>query len=450
MSDGTYMHNGKKWFFFLKDKNFRNRGLLSQATETELEKKITVCWELPYAGSTTRLFSYFNNPKELHVYMESTTGRYFHEVIFGYNSRKPIFDIDMEITDEIEDPIRKGEGVKDAIICGICQVMEELGIKFDKENILVFSSHGSKKRSYHIVVDGYYHLNFMEAKKFFSLVLSKACKIFMECLLYLDDAIYSSKHNIRILGSQKSERIKIYEKDPGLTYSYEMLERSLVTNWQKCKLLPIKADEYRENNIKNIDISSTLLGNIIDKLGGDFKFRDITGNRINLQRLKPSDCLLCGRCHEKENAFLVVYQDRILFKCMRNKEGFVNVLTGDLTNEVKIYEKQIQEENEEGTEGGFFGLDLGGLERKGGKHKKTENRNKIGGNEIGEKVIEGKITEGKAAERKTVENKVTERKTVDLKNEIRKSEAGEKKPTSPKRQFPQMKTEDIFSIMGID
>ena len=75
-------------------------------------------------------------------------------------------------------------------------------------DILIFTSHNENKKSYHIIIDHYYHMNNLEAKAFYNEIISKISPNFTK---FIDHSVYSSIQQYRIVGSQKvnSNRPKI-------------------------------------------------------------------------------------------------------------------------------------------------------------------------------------------------------------------------------------------------
>jgi hypothetical protein len=77
-----------------------------------------------------------------------------------------------------------------------------------------------------------------------------------------------------------------------------------------------KEDSY---NIPNWKINWIKNSNYIKNI---YKIDNIIGNKVNLLRIISNTyCKLCGRNHDKDNAFCKVYKNNIIFYCNRNKKG---------------------------------------------------------------------------------------------------------------------------------
>ena len=163
--------------------------------------------------------------KNLHLVLD-----YFDEVILGNISQKPHFDIDitkddfMKMYPECIDFEEEVENIKDSLIESCIKLLENYNIHLELEkNILLYSSHSSVKKSFHLIIDGYYHIDHFEAKEFYLLVMYKFMEIcdvkystekFFKSPI-IDSKVYGKTQQFRILGCQKrlSGRPKIFEKE---------------------------------------------------------------------------------------------------------------------------------------------------------------------------------------------------------------------------------------------
>jgi len=238
-------------------------------------------------------------------------------------------------------------------------------------DVLIYSSHGSSKKSFHVIVNNYCHYDNKEARRLYDLVFERlsnhinpgeTCsmgKKYPHLRKWIDPNVYSSKQQFRILGSQKvrSNRPKILEKvwyyqgnpiehkyvetpeSPG----HEMilqLEESLVSNTSSCNILPSFLDETNPSNTlgSNIlcrdveDISMELAvralklcaakANItINDPKFPYKINSIRGGLVLLKRIRPSRCQICKRIHEYENPYLIIVGSEdiktVFFDCRR-------------------------------------------------------------------------------------------------------------------------------------
>jgi len=326
-----------------------------------LEQKIVVGFEIPPMKGEekhSRLYTLFNSYIELFQYQSNfpLDQRYFYEIIMGDLSQKPHFDIDIKRSEcpEGKDLDELGHEVKDDVIVSILAVGEENGVAFSlAQDILVYTSHGESKRSYHIIIHHHCHSNHEQAKAFYKAVTSKMVD---ERAIYVDHSVYSSRQNFRLLGSQKisSYRPKRFCEDytfqgKEIKHEYdtsfhsekhkqlESFKISLISWVSECAYLPSFQDDYeREQYVKQHieedygDISDGELKEaiqIIDDrratLGSKFPFvvREAKGNIISLRRLRPSWCSICGRNHEHENPYVMVVGNNLYFYCRRSDSG---------------------------------------------------------------------------------------------------------------------------------
>jgi hypothetical protein len=274
--------------------------------------------------------------------------RCFFEVILGSQSQKPYFDLDIELTkpEFIGWDLEKAKlAVKD-LIRSIMEMSTHFpgasGIKI--EDIMVFSSHGKDKFSFHVVIDRWCFPDFMSNKFFCEKVINN-----MELHLFpaADLRIYTSVRQFRTYMSTKYQkgRTKILESSDlcswkplswnGLSSNparrfYQIFFASLVTVTSTCKIigyeLPVSVvKDYGEQDDlpeKAVEMINSTVDVIID---GDYEILNIEGRRIGLKRLKSSYCQLCERIHGDnvrgggDNAFLTVTSDGLVwYHCFRN------------------------------------------------------------------------------------------------------------------------------------
>ncbi len=240
-----------------------------------------------------------------------------------------------------------GNFLKDELISGIVTVFQSLGITLNlSRDILVFSSHGPDKQSYHIIVDHYYLLNHLEAKALYEKVAAATSS--EHIFKFFVDDFYSSCHNLRLVWNHKrdSNRTKIFEPEfllnnTKITYDvgedcinlihYESLimSRSLITFVSGCVQLPtliIGNTVKREEVILGDEVVGevlTILRNYSLHLGdGELAF-DISSsyqgsNYIELERMKEHCCEMCNVYHEHERPYAYVYGQNVYFNCRRS------------------------------------------------------------------------------------------------------------------------------------
>jgi hypothetical protein len=282
-------------------------------------------------------FAVFDNLYHFAKYQKEIRDRYFYEVIPADSRQKPRFDLDGGAIDR-DTWLR----VVEELITSIVELMNKLGYRITLDNdIVLLSSDGKGKRSLHVVIDHYYHNNNKEARKFYELVTRN-----MVNRSYVDGAVYSSCQQFRIIGSRKlgTDRVKRlvrtwryrdtvidyrYDTEPSTIEAREIteLEASMLT-YVTGAYLDLKDltpedpsltkdlgsnDLDREEAIRVVERASKLLGAEFP-----YKFRDVKGSIISLKRIRPSSCKFCSRVHEKENPYLAVSPEgMIYFYCRR-------------------------------------------------------------------------------------------------------------------------------------
>ena len=244
----TYWHHNMKFYYRFYGKNgFENN-------ENASNKDIYIAIDNPY-GSNERsksysiirdrynfLINYLNIPEE---------SRNFYEVILGHQAQKPRFDIDADLTniENKQEIIDSTEDVLNCLFDCISEILLEHNIPYNRQiNLLVFPSHGPNKRSYHVVIDGYCHLNNVEAKAFYQLVMEHiASKItYNSDVIVIDPKVYSYLQCFRLFGSTKlgKNRIKRFDKalsrtrDPTIYTDLDNFYSYMITAVEGCVYLP--------------------------------------------------------------------------------------------------------------------------------------------------------------------------------------------------------------------
>ena len=272
--------------------------------------------------------------------------RCFYELILGQQRQKPHFDLDIDLT---KYPNIDAEEIKDDLIDALLEVIEGFGINLDlSQDLMLFTSHGEKKKSFHLVVNHYAHSDNLEAKALYQLVIQLMPPASAK---FVDHAVYSTKQNFRMVGSQKSRsnRPKIlnetwhyhgylinykYDENPENSGHQMMLqlEASLVSHVPSCLPLPsflpetpvIRGTFVSDNIPQELAIDAIrLLAHRCDISTSDprfpYKLEKIMGNLVILKRVKPSICPICQRVHQHENPYLLVKgaNKEVYFHCRR-------------------------------------------------------------------------------------------------------------------------------------
>lgn len=285
-----------------------------------------------------RLFTVFNDFIDLYKYQEKLEPctRALYELIFGDFPQKPHFDID--ISDSNVDLDVLGAKVLETLCCAIRSVHV-----FDIEkDLLIYSSHSSTKRSFHVVINNWKHRNNINAKAFYQEVINRIGD--EDVIRYIDHAVYSSKQQFRLLHSQKwnSNRPKIFHEKftiLGKTYQhqwkqflprhYEEFADSLVGLTADCQFLPdyyvdrISPNLYTNDSDLNdhqIERAIALMNQAMDPV---FEIDKITPPFISLRRCEPSMCPICKRIHESQNPYILVSNRTFLWSCRRSEMFYV-------------------------------------------------------------------------------------------------------------------------------
>lgn len=350
--------DGRKWYYFMVDKEGHDQRnaipLLRDHTLESLNGKLVVCSQME-----ERLFSVFESHLEFIKFLRKVPSDYrcFYEVIMGEFLQKPHFDVEVSRKDYGDnfDSIDR-EHLKDEVIKAIIRVLGGKGVKLNlTRDVLLYSSHGPDKISYHIVIDNYCHYNNIEAKQLYTKVLAALPEQYKSQQGrpdILDHAVYSRKQQFRIVGCQKfkSNRPKTFHANwtfQGRPIQYEyveepeseqhahimLMESSFVSHTASCAILPSffePGEASRSIKAKHATISTDLAQaavKISSSRLGTFPFQcsDIVGGIVTLKRIRPANCCICKRVHEAENAFLLVVDSSVYFYCHRapNQKLFV-------------------------------------------------------------------------------------------------------------------------------
>jgi hypothetical protein len=161
---------GKKWYYFLTSKREQGEiGLFDVVNINECANKVLVSMR---SSNGHRYFTLFENHIDFYNYSLTfaKNHRAFYETIPGQFSQKPHFDIDFPISDETAniDFNRLIENLVESIIKVFDSYQLNLNVKKD---ILIYSSHGKTKRSFHVIIDHFCHSDHNEAKYFYNEVI---------------------------------------------------------------------------------------------------------------------------------------------------------------------------------------------------------------------------------------------------------------------------------------
>ena len=364
--NGPLIIHDKRWYFRLvagKNGDYkRAKSLMDDYPLNTIAQHMVICFtpdripgqNKPFRnreGKQIRIYAFFDSYLEFHKYREKfdQKDRAFYEVIFGELPQKPHFDIDIDLEECLksypnENIDEIGEILKQAVITGCIEVLNENMISVDLErDMLVYSSHGTNKRSYHIVINNKCHDGNKEAKAFYDVVVEKVKLItnnkYSE---FIDHGVYSPRQQFRLLGCQKndSNRPKIFNEqfiyqnklythrynedvtDPAIKEITKIYE-SMVSFCSGCIYLPslIPSKTISENNLDNLpDLESSVIQycfnllrekmeSCLRPLGVNnnfcpFSFHEVKGHIIVLKRDHASVCPICKKVHQKQHPYM--------------------------------------------------------------------------------------------------------------------------------------------------
>ncbi len=366
---GYYKYlNRTKWYYRLKEKKDMQgriqKGMFSDHPRHTLTSALIVA--LSYNDTTTnkvfRLYTFFKSYLEYGMYQMKLpqNERCFYEIILGESTQKPHFDVDIanspnttnNTTNNTTTQTTDGEAVKDDLVASIVKTLKDRDIELNMSlDILIYTSHGPDKQSYHVIVNNHCHANNVESKAFYDAVMDHVNHNYAQ---WIDRAVYSPTQQFRIVGCQKigSKRIKTFQKKwmyQGKEINYEypeepdspehemvmQLEASVIGFTGNCRFLP--PFEPRADQIKHYtesdDITTDDASNAIKLIGAagnisphdprfPYQFTGINGPIVMLKRTKPSRCKICDRVHQHENPYLLVVGEEksVFFFCRRAPE----------------------------------------------------------------------------------------------------------------------------------
>lgn len=311
--------------------------LLKHVSDVDLSQGLIVC---VICSDLRRYFALFPSHVEFFSYYRGIDPelKCYHEVIHGDKPQKPRFDIDIN-ADEVPNAVATGVKVKEALISAVIAAMKVCNITLNlSKDLVITSSHGPEKASFHIIINNYAHANSEDAMAFYQLTMSLIPDADKELVRYIDRGIYAPNHPLRMLGSkkEKTDRYKVIERTftyNSQTYTYQYppdtdaslqdMEDSLVTVTGNCAILPSLKGERREDPNAGVDLEPHLQ-RVFEMLklweGGEYlpyKFDKVRANKIYLTRVESSYCKLCQRQHERENPCVYFRDGAVMFTCRR-------------------------------------------------------------------------------------------------------------------------------------
>lgn len=323
-----------------------------QDCRNNTKKDLCVCYE----KTEGRKFRNFNIEEFEEFYSKvPVNDRRFYEVILGEFPHKFYIDIDIEgeINENDKDFSQK------VLDCVIQSSINVLNITDLQREIILFSSHGKEKRSYHVIFQRVLDNNEC-CKEIYSKIVHNVPVEFKKYV----DRLYKSVQQFRIVGSHKlnSDRVKKLEtiwkfKDVQVNscYNDSMPLREFLVSYIHSSVTEIK--KFPVEVRKRVKFVSTVpvdkleekIFNGIKKYVSDLSYtireRKDDQNMIILDSKSNFHCPICERIHERENPFIIYTFIRIYFSCRRKRNLFF-IIHGDKEGTISyppsVWEKSIK------------------------------------------------------------------------------------------------------------
>lgn len=288
-------------------------------------------------------YAVFDNYVKLYKFIRDLPNhlRLHHEVSPSNVAQKIRFDIDMKldrinITETLDSFCDR---LLTELIDIVTEVLQTKNVTLDVDrDVIMFTSHGPTKRSYHIIIDGYCHSNCYDSACFFKEVQSKMSP---ELLSVVDPNIYHKNHCMRLLFNHKPgepNRPKIYcnefkYKDRIVTHVFrhkanspehrviQIFGASLVSMTAGCNYLPGYEEKVydeptpitQKRIMEALHTWSLFCRTPLEKL--PFKYLGCKKNIISLKRLRPSMCPICLRVHINRPPYLYIHENDLYWCC---------------------------------------------------------------------------------------------------------------------------------------
>ena len=410
---GIIVIHDKRWYRLLVPppepaSGFQKKGfatsLMEKYTITDISRHYIICFTPPpgflKGHEIKRLFAFFDSHVEIYEYLQKfeTHNRCFYEVIFGELPQKPHFDIDVNSEDILpgDDMNYVARLLCDSVVLSCQEQLLEMGVVLDfSRDLLMYSSNGENKKSYHIVINNACHSNNKEAEAFYFLVMQKVKQRGPERYSFcVDPKVYSRKQQFRMIGCTKAgaarqkiflesfwigecEYKHVYDEDvtePGMLI-LTMIRESLVSFVSGCSFLPNLLKENTYHRYESEDMEEDQVGECMKLLKGNgelcrggtcpFSFISMKGSIISLKRERPSFCPLCNKTHQHENPYILTTQSRVIWNCRRRPPGSDGLLLGFLSSPGQQAPLVVEREQEKSREMFSFGSDVVYIEPSG-------------------------------------------------------------------------------------
>lgn len=323
----------RRWYPFLKPNETEDKGLALLSHEMAAPGNMIVARTLEQVieGKVVKkhMFARFNSYIEFvrHSHLEvADSHRCFFERITNGLSQKPYFDLDIKLGDQTKHNYTREDGVLG--ITHLIAAIHQLLPMINKKDVMIFSSHGETKMSYHVVVDRWCFSDGENCKAF----AFDAIKLLPERLQKMvDHTMQKNGQEFRTYLSHKygSDRFKridpmstwipVEPPDTEMEGTFQISLASIITNTSYCKILPRFAKEKPVWNGEGVDVSADQLDRALQLTAvyvGVPIFRHPTcpfsfvkvdeKGLIILKRHRPSRCKKCERTHDSNNPYITI------------------------------------------------------------------------------------------------------------------------------------------------
>jgi len=272
-----------------------------------------------------------------------------YEVIKGYQC--PYWDFDGRVS---EDDFK-------LLVKAIQELMPTQKICINLYNSNGKRMNGAEKFSYHVVVKGVFVKSHKECAALTSRVIEKTGSMSLKTVY--DAGVYTSRRNLRMIGSRKVEdrRTKVFDrilfKSEGYrsAYTEDPLYMSLVIGTEDSVLFEVKVDEqvYFTERVFEGGIKQENFAEIKELLeqdySGVFEPDKLVNGLLSMKRKKSAYCKVCEKTHDRIDCFITLIRGEFFFHCYRNpkvKHSLSNAANGEEEVEMSV----VDEKDDDGGE----------------------------------------------------------------------------------------------------
>lgn len=326
---------GKKWYPSLTRDHYHSLRSVEGNSFHHNDGRLIV----HYNDGKRRWYTSFANYLDFWIglHEHKLTEHEFSEVILGDYHQKPRIDIDMPSNDHDH------REVLTLTVDALIAVMEGLKMKLNlSTDVALFSSHGTAKKSYHIIL----HRWCVPSHKHADWIIHKVHELMPpEYQGYIDTGVAKAVQSFRMLHCSKArtEDAEIRTKFFIPCWDYkgetvvstigdesgynvwkigiEEFEASLVTYVADCEMLSIPHLREEKRIYEDQDIDWKALETWFKKSEFSSCFEldesDLKGI-VRLQRRDSSHCPICARVHDSDHAYLILRSDgSVSYGCYR-------------------------------------------------------------------------------------------------------------------------------------